>query len=422
MSLRKSPKLTPSLLAAARRNAQRSTGPRSPAAKQNSKLNALKHGTYVTFENQRQAMRALGENVEQFQALTEELRSAFAPGDALQQRQVEDLAWLYWRRERLERVLSGLRRRALQEIEERQHRRRQEMAGVTFYASQRELLDWNLPPSNHRGVRLRLTLSYLGVIREEAKQGVYRRRQEAVLESAYRGEVAWRPQLICALLHRFVKAAELPQEVANDPHYVEDLKALGEWREPPGEAERQELLGLLGEEMASVEEELAYEEKANEERMAIEREACLAPQGETWSVLVRQEGSLDRSIDRKVKILLQLRQEAARRATARAGGDSGAERESVVEAVASSPEDGCSLNLGVAPPSRRPQRSPEAGVTAQARTSPEHGELVEAGGNKKLKERRRNVTENRGSFPAALASSRPPVENSSPLLEPQGGL
>ena len=388
MSLRKSPQLTPPLLAAARRNAQHSTGPRSPAAKQNSKLNALKHGAYVSFENQRQAMRALGEDAEQFQALTEELRSAFGPGDALQERQVEDLAWLYWRRERLERTLSGLRRRALQEIEERQHRRRQEMAGVTFDASQRELLDWNLSEPNDRGVRLRLTLSYLGVIREEVKQGVYRRRQEAVLESVYGGEMAWRSQLIFALLHRFVKAAELPREVAHDPHYVEDLKALGEWREPPGEAERQELLGLLGEEMASVEEELAYEEKADEERMAIEREACLAPQGETWNVLARQEGSLDRSIDRKVKILLQLRQEAARRATARAGGDGGAGRESVAEAP--------------------------GGV-------PENGELVEAVGNIKLKERSGNVYENRGWSAATLASSGPPMQNQ-PLLEPQGGL
>jgi hypothetical protein len=42
MSLRKSPELTPQLLAATRHNAQHSTGPRSPAAKQHSKLNALK--------------------------------------------------------------------------------------------------------------------------------------------------------------------------------------------------------------------------------------------------------------------------------------------------------------------------------------------------------------------------------------------
>jgi hypothetical protein len=41
MSLRKSPQLTPQLLAAARKTAQQSAGPRSAAAKQNSKLNAL---------------------------------------------------------------------------------------------------------------------------------------------------------------------------------------------------------------------------------------------------------------------------------------------------------------------------------------------------------------------------------------------
>jgi hypothetical protein len=63
MSLRKSPQLTPALLAAARRNARHSTGPRSPSAKQNSKLNALKHGAYVADDNQRQAMRALGEDL-----------------------------------------------------------------------------------------------------------------------------------------------------------------------------------------------------------------------------------------------------------------------------------------------------------------------------------------------------------------------
>ena len=47
MSLRKAPQLTAELLAAARQNARHSTGPVSPAAKQNSKLNALKHGLYA---------------------------------------------------------------------------------------------------------------------------------------------------------------------------------------------------------------------------------------------------------------------------------------------------------------------------------------------------------------------------------------
>ena len=88
MSLRKSPQLTPALLAAARQNAQHSTGPRSPAAKQNSKLNALKHGGRVRDENRCLAMQALGEDPEQFQTLTQELMSAFGPGDALWERQI----------------------------------------------------------------------------------------------------------------------------------------------------------------------------------------------------------------------------------------------------------------------------------------------------------------------------------------------
>jgi hypothetical protein len=44
MSLRQTPTLTPALLAANRRNAQKSTGPRSEAGKRRVRLNGLKHG------------------------------------------------------------------------------------------------------------------------------------------------------------------------------------------------------------------------------------------------------------------------------------------------------------------------------------------------------------------------------------------
>jgi len=96
-------------------------------------------------------MRALGEDPEQFQNLKQELMRAFGPGDALWEKQIEDLAWLYWRRKRLERAQDGLRRRALQGVEDWQHRRRQEMARVTFDASQHEMLDANLSGSTDRG-------------------------------------------------------------------------------------------------------------------------------------------------------------------------------------------------------------------------------------------------------------------------------
>jgi len=324
MSLRKSPQLTPELLAAARQNAQHSTGPRSPTAKQNSKLNALKHGAYVADENHRQAMLALGEDPEQFQTLTQELMSAFGPGDAFCEKQIEDLAWLYSRRERLERAQEGVRRRALQAVDDWQHRRQQEMARVTFDASQHEMLNVELSQSTDRGVALRKILSYLELVREEIKQGSFRPRQYAVLEPLYQGMMGWRPALIFRLLHRFSDPVHLRDQREDEEYRQFLLRATGDACEPPGEPERQELLRLLEEEIASVGEEFAYAEKANEERAAIERDACLAPEGETWRMMLRQEAALDRSIDRKVRILLRLRKELTNPPVAPPGQHGGA--------------------------------------------------------------------------------------------------
>ncbi len=78
------------------------------------------------------------------------------------------------------------------------------------------------------------------------------------------------------------------------------------------EAHYRELVRLLEEEIAEVEAEFGEEVGAQEEKDAIERAACLAPAGETWEMLLRQEAALDRSIDRKVRIILTMRQEHAR--------------------------------------------------------------------------------------------------------------
>jgi hypothetical protein len=73
-----------------------------------------------------------------------------------------------------------------------------------------------------------------------------------------------------------------------------------------------ELLRLLEEEIAAVRAAFEEEMEVQEEKDAIERDACLAPAGETWEMLLRQEAGLDRAIDRKVRIILTLRQEHAR--------------------------------------------------------------------------------------------------------------
>jgi len=140
MPLRKSPRLTPELLAANRRNARLSTGPRTPAAKQNSKFNALKHGGYAALENHHQTMLALGEDPEEFESLKQDLMAAFGLRDGVSEQRIEKLAKLYWRRRRRQRAQEDAMHRAVLAVEDIQLHRRQEMAGATFAASQPEIL------------------------------------------------------------------------------------------------------------------------------------------------------------------------------------------------------------------------------------------------------------------------------------------
>ena len=119
MSLRRTATLTEAKLIANRENAQRSTGPQTEEGKRKASLNRLKHGAWATAGcYSPEAMRALGEDPDEFQTLRERLRQAEGPEDPLSEQQVEDLARLYWRRKRLERTTSVVMARRMQEAEE----------------------------------------------------------------------------------------------------------------------------------------------------------------------------------------------------------------------------------------------------------------------------------------------------------------
>ncbi len=309
-SLRKSTCLTPQRLDAARRNSQRSTGPRSEAGKERMKMNAVKHGCDAAPENEAAVMRALGEDPERYAALQRELATTYGPGDALWDQQVADLGKLYWRRNRIERMETGLMRRALEAVEERQCGLRRALAAATFDPSQTAQMDLDQPLPNDRCVRLRQLLSLLGVICEQVKRKVFMPRQASVLATYYKGQVGWRPARIGKLLEPYMAWLQHEEYRRDETYkrYMLNPEPLPE----PGPEHYQELLRLLEEERAAVEEDLQHAVEVEEEKAAIERDACLAPAGETWEMLLRQEAALDRSIDRKVRIILTLRQEHAR--------------------------------------------------------------------------------------------------------------
>jgi hypothetical protein len=82
--------------------------------------------------------------------------------------------------------------------------------------------------------------------------------------------------------------------------------------DPAGEAELAELQSLLKEEMVAVKEEYACAEQLHTEEVAVARDLCLVPADPAWDSLLRQEAVLDRAIDRKVRILMQMRRDYRR--------------------------------------------------------------------------------------------------------------
>jgi hypothetical protein len=409
VSLRKPPQPTPELLDAARRNAQRSTGPRSEVGKQNSKMNAVRHGERSRPNHHYLVMLALGEDPQEYEFLKRELSLSYGPGDVLWQKQIDDPARLYWRRQRLERAQEGVMRRARLEVEERQHRRRQELAEATFDAAQAPDIETAEPAD--AGVRLRLRLSFLEVIREQVKQRAFLPWHASKMESLHQGKQTWRQGRLLKLLRLASESA--PGGAAGEER-EESRSIQGEARKNPSEADYEELLRLLEEEIAWVQEEFEYAEKLHEEKVAIERDACLAPEGEQWQMMLRREAALDRSIDRKVRILLAMRKEHE------------AYRHTPAPDEALELEDGIAEILGLDLPS---EESVTAGASSsQSAISTEAAAAGEGTGShpatgvsglpdaaaheQKLNERSRNVDENKGAGfkeVAAAASLESPV-------------
>jgi len=90
-------------IAANRRNAHKSTGPRTQAGLDVARKNALRHGMAA-----RQVVVAFDETVKDFTRFYEEMRAAFAPADAVEEQLVERIILCHWRLRRTSRAEVGV--------------------------------------------------------------------------------------------------------------------------------------------------------------------------------------------------------------------------------------------------------------------------------------------------------------------------
>lgn len=170
MGERKRKNMSPAQLEANRRNAQKSTGPKTAAGLAKSKLNALKHGLL----SQEVLVRGklAGESRREFKQLLDQLYADLAPVGAVEVMLVDLIVTAYWRLRRVLRAESG---EVALNLESNHWKRTR----TSFRVESMEMSSWNLEDSslgNHVMARqlreVRDSVEKCGQLTELAIQGV----------------------------------------------------------------------------------------------------------------------------------------------------------------------------------------------------------------------------------------------------------
>src|SRR5579872_1389573 len=117
--------VTEKRLAANRAAARKSTGPRTAQGKQRSAFNSFQHGGFTRHEHLwRQALERSGDDPHALDRLRQPLLADWQPATAQQQLLIDDLAWLYWLRDRTRLAFLQLQARRLPQAQLDRDRRR----------------------------------------------------------------------------------------------------------------------------------------------------------------------------------------------------------------------------------------------------------------------------------------------------------
>ncbi len=278
-------RLTPRQLESNRRNAQKSTGPRTEAGKRRAALNGLKYGHYTAPRTMEQSMLLLGEDPLEFQAFRESLIASRQPADAMERMLVEDIAVLAWKKRRLNRAQEGLQLRNLEMLELDRHRRALEVGRQSADISQEEVLKSGLRRASRSPARFGEILSQLETLSALVARRDFRQDIDPVITMLY-GQT---PTLRGA-------------QIANSYRQL---------REAGIETEEQQALaaGLkmaIEEETRDVVEEYALFLQEHVHISPALRDSALAPVHPDWTSAVRQEYTLDRLIERKLRLLTEI--------------------------------------------------------------------------------------------------------------------
>jgi hypothetical protein len=277
--------LTPRELESRRSNAKKSTGPRTEGGKRRAALNALKYGYYTGQHSLEQSMLMLGEDPHEFHDFRDSLIASRQPADAVEQMLVEDVAMLAWKKRRLNRAQQGLQLRNLELLELDRHRKALEVGRDSADVSQEDVLKSGLRRLPKSPAKFGEILSHLDTVAALVARGDFSQDIEPAIAMLY-GET---PTL------RGAQIANLYEELGREGVRTEEQKVMAAT-----------LKMAIEEETRDVIEEYALFIQEHVDVSPALRDSALAPVHPQWISIVRQEYTLDRLIERKLKLLNQI--------------------------------------------------------------------------------------------------------------------
>ena len=287
--------VTEKRLAANRAAARKSTGPRTAQGKQRSAFNSFQHGGFTRHEHLwRQALERSGDDPHALDRLRQPLLADWQPATAQQQLLIDDLAWLYWLRDRTRLAFLQLQARRLPQAQLDRDRRRFEARHRAPALSPSDCSPHgcvSLPPSLDK---FRTLHEFLHHLHDYASRAQWSERDEgrAYPQGLLRFLYGQNPSTARGRqLHDLWKQCEQTSAPADDPKAAQ-------------------ILALLAAEREALDEEEALFQR--QQQMELDPpDNPLDPLSETWQQMLQQLERLDRQINAKIRLLLRLEQRPA---------------------------------------------------------------------------------------------------------------
>lgn len=277
--------MTPGLLLANHRNALKSTGPRAPARR------GPRFGIYV--KSMLETMFTLGEDPQAFAERLKKMIEHHQPVGPTETMLVEDVATLELERRRIDRAQCGLLVQQLEQKEIDQVKRAFQLGEAGPVASEKEALELGLRHAPESLAKYEDLLDLFENIIDAVRRREFTDTDENVLKAIYGTNPNRRGG---GILLMFQKMKALPVQASPEELEQEkDLYAL--------------LLIELLEEQRDIATEGEIFSLENVEITRSMRNALLVPDSPRWGVMLRQKNGVDRQIERKLKLLLQLQKQ-----------------------------------------------------------------------------------------------------------------